>query len=275
MSAALEDCRRADFIGSSVFRHDQADVVIPLKDLVDTVMQETDTDGAFAGAYHLGRAGAGLGVLDHVLVKSFEIFHSLIVALHLNHGVYDKLCRTGCIRIGKHDQARILFLRQIIPGCGSFQAETVKLFRIHHKSEDSFIDAVPAVCRILILLIDQVHSVGCFIGFQKIRGNCLIIGVCGSAEPDVAGRIACFFRDLCINFGSGKSLIDSLDIVCLLKLRARRGEIFLLAGTVDSQFALFLGCRDQIGQIRAFRLVCEYRDRGTQTQRHQSGKHCC
>ena len=85
-------------------------------------MKKADTDDALARAYHLGWAGTGLGVLGNILVQLLKVFHGLIMALHLNHGV-DKQLRCSCrIGVGQHDQSLILFLCQVIPCLGRFQA---------------------------------------------------------------------------------------------------------------------------------------------------------
>ena len=88
-------------------------------------MEEPDTDHTLTGAYHLGRAGTGLGVLIDILIQLLKILHSLVMASHLDHGIDDQLGRTGCVGVGQHDQSLVFFLGQIIPGLRRFQTQTL------------------------------------------------------------------------------------------------------------------------------------------------------
>ena len=130
MCASVEDGGSAYLKGGSVLRNDQLDIVIALKNLVNAVMKESDTDYALARAYHLGWAGTGLGVLGNVLVQDLEILHGLVMSLHLNHGVDEQFCRAGRVGVGQHDESLVLFLGQVIPCLGRLQAQAVQFFRI-------------------------------------------------------------------------------------------------------------------------------------------------
>ena len=70
MGASVKDRSCANLKGGSVFGYDQLDIVISLKDLINTVMEETDTDDTLTWAYHLGWAGAGLDVYKRQILRS-------------------------------------------------------------------------------------------------------------------------------------------------------------------------------------------------------------
>ena len=185
MCTSFKNSRGTDLKGSTVFRNHQLNVVIALQDLIDSVMQKTNTDDTLARTYHLGRTGTGLGILCNILIKCFKIFHSLIMTLHLNHGIDNQLRSTGCIGVGQHDQTFVLFFCQVIPCLRCFQTQTLQLFRIYHKAKDTFVDTIPAVGRILVIVTDQVLGIFRLIWHQQVVRNCLVVRIGGSAEPDI------------------------------------------------------------------------------------------
>ncbi len=292
MSRALEDGGSADLVRGAILRNNKADVVVALQDLVDTIVQEADTDDTLAGADHLGRAGAGLGVLSDVLVKLLEVLHSLVVSLHLDHSVDDELRGTCGVRVGQHDQALVLRLGQIVPGLGRLDLQALQLLVVDHEAQDALVDAEPVIARILVGLFQKMGSIDRVIFLQKTIGDCLVVRIGGAAEPDVSGGLSVLFLDLCVDFGSGKTLIDRLDSIKLFKVLAGSCQVFFLAGAVDRQGPVCLRGFDQsIDPLgRSFRFgffsLCGFRccrsssccrrrrgaaAAGCQTEDHQSG----
>ena len=127
MLRTLEDGGSADLKAGAALGAHQRDVVVAVQNLGDAVMQEADTDGAFADADLFGGAGAGLGVLGNVLVQFHKVLHGFVMALHLHHGVDDQLGGAGGVGVGHPDQALVFGLEQVVPVLGLFQAQALQL----------------------------------------------------------------------------------------------------------------------------------------------------
>ena len=265
MLTAFKDGGRTDFVGSAVFRDDQADVVIALQDLVNAVMQEADTDNTFSGADLLGGTGTALGVLGDILVQLHQVLHSFIVALDLDQGVNHQLGCAGGIRVGQPDQALVFGLQQVVPGLGSFQAQAAQFFLVDHESQDALVNAVPVSFRIPVVGFQQVGGILGFISFQQSVLGCFIVGIVGAAEPDISGGAALFFGDLHLNLTGAQTLIVDFDVIQFFELLAGRDQVRFFAGAVDNQFAFILCCGDQF-------VHPALRERGSDAEHHSEGK---
>ena len=239
MLGILKDRSGTNLIRGAAGRNDQRDVVIPFKDLGNSVMQEADADDALTDANLLGRTGTGLGVLLDVLVEFNEVLHRFVVTLHLNHRVDDQLCRTS-------DQALVLGLEQIIPVLRRFDRQTGKLLGIDHESQDALIDAIPVSIRIPVILGGQVNRIFCLICLKHSGRSHLGIRIIRAAKPDIRGGISVFLGDLGLNLTGGKTLIAGLDAKFLFKLLARSRKVCFLTGAINDQFAVFLCCGHQV-----------------------------
>ena len=271
MLRALEDGGSADLEGGAAGGDDQLDVLIAVvHDLGDAVMQEADADDALTGADVLGGTGAGLGVNLNVLVQVDQVLDALVVAVLLDHGVDDQLGGTGGVVVGQPDQALVFGLLQILPVGGSFQVHTSQLILVDHEAQDALVNAVPVAVGIPVLAAQQVGSVLSFVGFQQALSSDDVVGVGGAAKPGVSGRIAVFFLDLGLNLTGGQALILNLDAVQLFKVSAGSCQIVFLAGAVDDQLALSLGCVDQ-GLLGSSGLRCRSRGIGGRGSRSRLG----
>jgi len=192
------------------------------------------------------------------------------MAVLLDHGVDDQLGGAGGVVVGQPDQALVFGLQQILPVGGRFQVHTSQLILVDHKAQDALVDAVPVAVGVPVLAAQQVGSVLGLVGFQQALSSDNVVGVGGAAEPGVSGRIAVFFLDLGLNLTGGQALILDLDAVQLFKVSAGSCQIVFLAGAVDDQLALGLGCVDQ-GLLGSSGLRCRSRGIGGRGSRSRLG----
>ena len=209
-------------------------------------MQEADADDALTGAHVLAGAGAGLGVDLDVLVQIHQILDALVVAVLLDHGVDDQLGGAGGVVVGQPDQILVLVLQQVSPVLRSLDAHAGQLVGVDHEAQDALVDAVPVAILVAVHVAHQVGGVGGIISLQQTLGSADIVRIGGAAEPHVGGRIAVLLLHLALHLTGGQALERGLDAEQILEVLARGGQILLLAGAVDDQFALGLCRGDQI-----------------------------
>ena len=85
-----------------------------VNNLINAVVEHTNSDGALTGSNSLGRTRATLGVLSNVLIKVNKILNTLIMTVLLNNGVDDQLCSTSGVVVRRPDKTLIFRIDKIL-----------------------------------------------------------------------------------------------------------------------------------------------------------------
>ena len=130
-----------------------------VNNLINAVVEHTNSDGALACSDSLGRTRTTLGVLRNVLIKVNKILNALIVTVLLNNGVDDQLCSTGSVVVRRPNKTLVFRIDKIFVILRNIKLKAPKLFLIVQNAQDALINSVPVLICTLELVGNKVRRI--------------------------------------------------------------------------------------------------------------------